>query len=297
MTHLARLFRLLRPRRFGRYLVGERLGAGAMGEVHRAWDPRQRCFVALKTLSARATSEQRARFEREATLGLRVRHGNAVRVFERGTASDGSPFYTMELVEGCTLRELVEREGIPSLARVTDWLLQLCAALQAVHGAGLVHRDIKPENVLLARVGGREVVKLADFGLLRELAAPVENEAGTIVGTPLYLSPEAITAPERVGPKSDLYGLGALTYFLLTGEPVFAGSGLIEVCCQHLHAAPRALPGSAARSGLQRVVLECLAKDPEARPASAAALSARLEACERTETSSGFRGGALDVAA
>ena len=240
MSPLLRLIHFFRPGRFGRYQVGELLGAGAMGEVHRAWDRERRCWVALKTLPAEASPEQRARFEREATLSTRFQHQNAVRVLERGIASDGTTFYTMELIEGCTLRELVAREGAQAPARVRGWLMQLCSALAAVHGAGLVHRDVKPENVLLTRIDGHERITLVDFGLVHELGTPAETrgEFDTIVGTPLYLSPEAITAPDRVGPKSDLYGLGALAYFLLTGRPVFEGADLLEVCCQHLYAEP-----------------------------------------------------------
>jgi serine/threonine protein kinase len=303
MSPLARLIQFLRtrPRRFGRYQIGELLGAGAMGEVHRAWDPEQQRWVALKTLPPQASSEQRARFEREATLSTRVRQPNAVRVLEQGTAADGTAFYTMDLVEGCTLRELVELEGPQTPARVQGWLIQLCAALEAVHGAGLVHRDVKPENVLITRVADGERVTLVDFGLVHELGTPVETqgEFDTLVGTPLYLSPEAITAPDRVGPKSDLYGLGALAYFLLTGEPVFQGADLIDVCCQHLYAEPRPISHGAQRglgTELERAVLECLAKDPEARPQSAAALASRLKRC-RTELATRDQNGALSLAA
>jgi serine/threonine-protein kinase len=303
MSPLARLVQFLstRPRRLGRFQIGELLGSGAMGDVHRAWDPELQSWVALKTLPPQASSEQRARFEREATLSTRFRQRNAVRVFEHGTAADGTPFYTMELVEGSTLRELVEREGPQAPARVRGWLIQLCAALEAVHGAGLVHRDVKPENVLITRDAEGERVTLVDFGLVHELGTPVETDGGfdTIVGTPLYLSPEAITAPDRVGPKSDLYGLGALAYFLLTVEPVFRGADLIDVCCQHLYSEPRpislgAQPG--LESELERAVFECLAKDPDARPESAAALASRLERC-RPELATHDQHGALSLAA
>lgn len=294
MSPLLRLFRFLRPAGFERYQVRELLGAGAMGEVHRAWDRERRRWIALKTLPARASSQQRERFEREATLGRRVRHANAVRVLERGVTADGTPFYTMELVEGCTLRDLVEREGPQSPERVCDWLIQLSGALAAVHGAGLVHRDVKPENVLITRSNGSERVTLVDFGLVQELGTPVEarGEFATVVGTPLYLSPEAITAPERVGPKSDLYGLGALAYFLLTGAPVFPGSDLIDVCCRHLYSEPRplALDGSSScAAALERVVLGCLAKAPDARPPSATALVAQLERCRAEPSTSNPR--------
>src|SRR5690606_38229810 len=127
------------------------------------------------------------------------------------------------------LQQLVEREGAQAPERVVRILLQLCAALEEAHGKGLVHRDIKPENVLLTGQA-RDVAKLIDFGLVEQVGAVALSSRDLLVGTPLYMAPEAIVAPETVGAASDLYGLGAVAYFLLRGAPVFHGRSVVEVC-------------------------------------------------------------------
>jgi len=188
----------------------------------------------------------------------------------------------MELLEGASLQQLVEREGPQPAARVAGILGQLAAALEEMHLQGLVHRDIKPQNVLLTGAG-RDVCKLIDFGLVEHVGTLAKGQPeGSLVGTPLYISPEAILAPETVGPRSDLYGLGALGYFLLRGEPVFGGSSLLEVCCHHVHSVPEPLelgPGDARAADLERIVLDCLAKSPADRPATAAEVARRLARC------------------
>jgi serine/threonine-protein kinase len=185
----------------------------------------------------------------------------------------------MELVEGSSLQQIVEREGALSPARASDIAQQLCAALAHLHGQGLVHRDVKPDNVLVYRtVEGAERVKRIDLGLVRRVGA-ASPRGSSVVGTPLYLSPEAITAPELVGARSDLYSLGAVMFFMLSGAPVFRGRSAVDVCCQHLYSEPPSLSstaGAATSAALERIVLDCLAKDPGARPASALELAQRL---------------------
>ena len=148
-----------------------------------------------------------------------------------------------------------------------------------MHSQGLVHRDIKPDNVLLSGPE-RDVCKLIDFGLVEHVGALAESQPdGSLIGTPLYISPEAILAPQTVGPQSDLYGLGAVGYFLLRGEPMFRAATLIEVCCHHLHSTPEPLglaPGDAGAAALERIVLDCLAKRPCDRPATSAEVARRL---------------------
>jgi serine/threonine-protein kinase len=190
----------------------------------------------------------------------------------------------MEYLEGLDLQALVEKTGPQPSARVAHLLAQIAGALGHAHGLGLLHRDVKPANVFLCERGAQhDVVKVLDFGLSKEFGTARTDvdrtEAGAIVGTPMYLAPEALTAPDRMDGRSDLYALGALGYFLLTGATPFAGNTVLEVCCQHLHSEP--LPPSARvreaiPAELERLVLSCLAKSPEARPRDAAALSRAL---------------------
>jgi eukaryotic-like serine/threonine-protein kinase len=268
------------PVRLGDYELGERIGQGAMGQVYRARHVPSGAWRAVKVLPRGASPRARQRFAEEAALGARsVRHDGIVAIHERGEARDGSAFYAMELIEGSSLQQIVEREGALSLARASAVAQQLCAALAHLHGQGLVHRDVKPDNVLVYRTAdGAERVKLIDLGLVRRAGRASERGSG-VVGTPLYLSPEAITAPELVGARSDLYALGAVVFFMLSGAPVFQGHSAVDVCCQHLYSEPPSLSaaaGAAISEELERTVLACLAKDPAARPASALELAARL---------------------
>jgi serine/threonine protein kinase len=271
-----------RPQHVGPYTLANKIGAGAMGEVYRAWHPALGGWRAVKLLPRHATPRERERFEKEARFGAELRHPNTVSIFERGEAGDGTWYYAMELLEGLNLEQLVERHGPQAPERVVRILLQLCAALEETHDKGLVHRDIKPENVLLTGPD-LEHAKLIDFGLVEQLGAVAQGQPeGALIGTPLYISPEAIVAPETVGPRSDLYGLGAVAYFLLRGKPVFHGRSVVEVCSHHLHTAPEPLSaalGGAVPRELERIVLECLAKDPAQRPASASELAQRLARC------------------
>lgn len=265
--------------RLGPYTLGSKLGEGAMGEVYRAWNSGVGAWHAVKLLPRHASASDRLRFEKEARLGALVRHPNTVSIIERAEERHGTCYYAMELIEGTSLQALVEREGPQPAARVARILGQLAAALAEMHAQGLVHRDIKPDNVLLTGAE-RDVCKLIDFGLVEHVGALAQGQPdGALIGTPLYISPEAILAPETVGPQSDLYGLGALGYFLLRGEPMFRASSLIEVCCHHLHSTPEPLglaPSDACAAELERVVLDCLAKRPGDRPATSAEVARRL---------------------
>lgn len=266
-------------RHVGPYDVEQPLGVGATAEVYLARSSSDGRRLALKLLSREATRRARERFEREARLGAELRHPNAAEIYELGECVDGSRYIAMELVEGETLQALVDREGPLPAARAVRVARQLCAALAHVHERGLVHRDIKPENVMVTR-GPRGVVKLIDFGLVEPIGAVLEPEL--IAGTPLYISPEALTDPGSVDARSDLYALGALMYFMLCGAPVFRGRNTLEVCVQHLHAAPErpsVVLGKWLPRALEQIVLDCLAKDASARPASAAVIAERLAVC------------------
>lgn len=272
-------------RQLGPYTLHDEIGRGAMGAVYRAWHAPLQRWCAIKLLPAGASERDLLRFEKEVQLTARLNHPNTISVYDYGRASDGTAYYAMELLEGISLQQLVERHGAQAPGRVIQILMQMCAALSEAHDAGLVHRDIKPDNVVLCGQGGlRDVAKLLDFGLVKQLtdASDTSQSSHALVGTPLYLSPEAITAPESVGAASDVYGLGAVAYFLLTGAPVFNGRNVIEVCSHHLHSTPdqpSRVAGHAIARDLEHVVLDCLEKDPLDRPASAAELGQRLARC------------------
>jgi eukaryotic-like serine/threonine-protein kinase len=281
-------------RRVGPYLLLDRIAAGAMGEVHRARHGATGQMRAVKLLSRHAGERQRLQFEKEARFGERLRHPHKVSVYEHGETPDGTLYFAMDLVEGITLEALVEQEGAQPPSRVVPLLLQLARALADVHDQGFVHRDIKPSNILLCRGSdGGDTAKLLDFGLIKDLAEPCPSESHeAVVGTPLYIAPEALTAPETVNGRTDIYGLGAVAYFLLRGAPVFMGKSVVEVCAHHLLTPPAPLRGAVGGLSreLEELVLQCLAKDPAARPAGARELIRRLRRCPEVEVSRAERG-------
>jgi serine/threonine-protein kinase len=271
-------------RRLGQYTLEEKLGEGGMGAVYRARHAMLRRPTAIKLLPPAKSSEAAlARFEREVQLTACLSHPNTVSVFDYGRTPDGVFYYAMEYLEGANLQALVRDDGPQPPARVAHVIGQVASALVEAHGIGLIHRDIKPENIILCERGGRpDVAKVVDFGLVRD-PEPGSGARLTLTnvvqGTPLYLSPEAIRAPETVDARSDLYALGAVAYFLLTGTHVFGGATAVEVCSHHLHSLPEPPSDRLGRPlppGLERLVLACLAKDPGRRPPSAAALQDAL---------------------
>jgi eukaryotic-like serine/threonine-protein kinase len=272
----------------GQYTLEAKLGAGGMGDVWRASHALLRRPTAIKLLPPGRLDEKAIqRFEREVQLTARLRHPNTVAIYDYGRTRDGVFYYAMELLEGLDLERLVKAHGAQPAERVVHVLTQICGALAEAHDLGLVHRDIKPANVLLCpRRNDHEFAKLVDFGLVKTIEAGADaalTGINTLAGTPLYLSPEAIQAPDTVDARSDLYALGALAWFMLVGHPPFEANSIIEVCGQHLHAVPRR-PSVALRasvpSDLEDIVLACLEKRPEDRPNGARELRQQLEACE-----------------
>ena len=258
----------------GQYVVHEKIGEGGMGAVYRASHAMLKRPTAIKLIAPdRAGETAIARFEREVMAASRLSHPNNVAIYDFGRTRGGVFYYAMELLDGQDLSRLVEREGPQSVSRTLHILRQVTAALGEAHDAGLVHRDVKPENIMLCTRGGvRDFVKVLDFGLVKDVATSEATKITaetSIAGTPLYMAPEAILAPETVGPAADVYAVGCVAYFLLTGRPPFAGSNLVEVCAAHVHAVPEP-PSSHAPapvpSELDALVVRCLEKDPQRRP-------------------------------
>jgi serine/threonine-protein kinase len=207
-----------------------------------------------------------------------------VELYDFGVTGDGTLYIVMELLEGLSLESLVQRHGPLPAGRVVHILRQVCASLEEAHVRNLVHRDIKPANIHIGRMGlVDDFVKVLDFGLVKPLAdgnfeQSLATQGGIIVGTPGYMAPE-IALSNRVDGRADLYSVGCVAYYILTGRPVFEGDTMMQVFAQHLHAVP--VPPSQAGpnpvpSRLERVVLACLEKRPEDRPLSAAALEQQL---------------------
>jgi eukaryotic-like serine/threonine-protein kinase len=273
-------------RQLGQYTLEQKIGSGSMGEIFRARHAMLRRPTAIKLMSDGGSEQALRRFEKEVQLTARLTHPNTICIYDYGRTPEGRFYYAMELLDGMTLEQLVLQAGPQPAARVIHILLQICGALREAHGVGLIHRDIKPANVYLCSRGGSfDVVKVLDFGLVREFKNPTNvtlSSVDAIAGTPLYLSPEAIVTPAQVDGRADIYALGAVGYFLLCGQPPFAGRTLAELCGHHLHSAPVAPSlrlGTPVPEDLERVVLGCLAKDAAARPQTASALAEQLRGC------------------
>jgi serine/threonine-protein kinase len=256
-----------------------------MGVVYRATHALLRRDTAVKLLlPTRISAASIARFEREVKLTAQLTHPNTVAILDYGRTPDGVFYYAMEYLEGGDLEQAISYSGVLPPGRVIWILNQVCSALAEAHDLGLVHRDIKPSNVILCERGrDGDIAKLLDFGLVKDLNAAdgglTHDEA--ITGTPLYIPPESVTSPDKVDGRSDLYSLGAVAYFLLTGTPPFTGNTIVEICTHHLHSQPE--PPSERRPelplDLEAVILRCLQKDPQARYQTALQLRAALSAC------------------
>lgn len=284
-------------RRLGQYTLTEKLGQGGMGAVYRARHALLRRPCAIKLLPPdKFGPESVARFEREVQLTAELTHPNTIRVFDYGRTPDGVFYYVMEHLEGAALDSIVAEDGPLPAGRVIHVLDQVAGALIEAHGIGLIHRDIKPANIFLSWQGGvPDVAKVLDFGLVKQLnQAELEGTAhqpltqdNSVTGTPQYMAPEAITSPDSVDARTDLYSLGALGYFLLTGEHVFTGRSLIEILSQHLHTAPVSPSerlGAPVPKDLEQLVMACLDKSPDQRPASARELQRALRSCRDART-------------
>jgi TolB-like protein/predicted Ser/Thr protein kinase len=272
------------PARIGRYVIERQLGQGGMGVVYAAHDERLQRTIALKTLSSPSDDDlARQRLWREARAAASVNHPNICQIYEVGE-DQGQVFIAMELLDGEALSERLQREVL----NVSDALpvaLGILAALSALHGRGIVHRDLKPSNIFLTTHG----VKLLDFGLARpQLPAALDVDGaltgtGVVMGTPRYMSPEQITG-EPVDARSDLFGVGAILFEMLTGRPPFSGRSLAEVFHATCYEQPPALSGSPGVVAIDRVIRRALAKRAADRPASAEEMAKELRSLRGSAT-------------
>jgi hypothetical protein len=273
-------------RKLGQYTLLEMLGAGAMGDVYLASHSMMRRRTAIKLLRANADGQGLERFETEVQLTSQLTHPNTIAIYDYGRTAEGLFYYVMEYLEGMDLERLLAASGAQPPARVIHILRQVCGALEEAHGLGLLHRDIKPANLFLCRRRGvPDLVKVLDFGLVKQLGASEDGGTGhahAVVGTPHYLAPEAIMDPTKVDGRADLYSLGAVAYALLTGGHVFQGQTASEICAHHVNTPPEppaARLGRELPDDLCGVILRCLEKRPESRFATARELRIALELC------------------
>ena len=292
----------------GQYVLEEKIGGGGMGEV---WRARHRLLIrpaAIKLIRPEVSGDPDLllrRFEREACATAALKSPHTVQLYDFGATEDGRLYYVMELLDGLDLETLVRQYGPQPAERVVHILRQVCASLQDAHANGLVHRDIKPANVVISRAGTTfDFAKVLDFGLVKleadaqrslpraskrggsgagalSEAKGQSHAAGRIAGTPAFMAPEVVLGVAETDHRVDLYALGCVAYWLLTGKLVFEGKSVVETMFHHAHTPP---PRLSTRSEqpipvpLEDLVVECLEKDPARRPASAEAVSTRLDA-------------------
>jgi tRNA A-37 threonylcarbamoyl transferase component Bud32 len=278
----------------GSYKLETLIDAGGMGEI---WRARHRMLTrdsAIKLirpeLLVRNGEKQaaviRRRFEQEAKATALLRSPHTVALYDFGTSKDGGFYYVMELLDGINLEDLVTRFGTQPPSRVIHILRQACNSLAEAHRRGMVHRDIKPTNIFLCRMGvDYDFVKVLDFGLVKTIIGELEprmTAEGGATGTPAYMPPEVALSREHIDGRADLYGLGCVAYWLLTGRLVFEEKSRTATIVAHVHNTPQPpsqTSGNPVPAALERVVLACLAKSPEDRPANAEALSQLLADC------------------
>jgi hypothetical protein len=287
ILHLSR--KVSRARQLGSYRLVEQIGRGGMGEV---WKAEHRLFArpaAIKLIAAQGMLERsdrvtEERFRREAQVAATLRSPHTIQLYDFGLTRDRRLYYVMELLDGCDLDSLVGRYGPQPAERVANILRQACRSLAEAHAAGLVHRDIKPANLHIGRLGLEyDFVKVLDFGLVKRQAGVRGTDVQltapeAMSGTPAYMAPE-MASGEPVDGRADLYALGCVGYFLLTGQRPFEGEHPMQVILHHIRSEPvppSARIGRPVPAELEALLMRCLAKDPADRPPDAAALAEAL---------------------
>lgn len=273
--------------KLGQYTLEKKLGSGGMGMVYKGHHSVLRRPTAIKLLDVdKVNDSSLERFEREVQITCQLNHPNTVAIYDYGRTPEGVFYYAMEYLDGINLQTLVEQFGPQAEGRVIHILQQICGSLYEAHSLGLVHRDIKPANIMLNRRGGEpDFIKVLDFGLVKAIddqKRTALTAANSLTGTPLYMSPEAIQTPNAVDARSDLYAVGAVGYFLLTGKPVFDAATLLDLCQLHVSqqpASPSERLGRPLSTDLETVLLSCLDKSRSKRPQTARELSLQLARC------------------
>ncbi len=273
---------LYTDRRLGPYHLECLIAHGGMGRVYRARHDLLRRPTAVKVLAASADNQQAiAHFEREVRLTSRLTHPNTIAIYDYGHTPDHRFYYAMEYIPGLTLEACVSEYGGQSEARTIFIMSQVCSALAEAHQAGIIHRDIKPGNVMICERGGKsDVVKVLDFGLVWRIGSERTLKSSEQRGTPLFMSPEALQNPDSQDARSDIYQLGLLMYYFLTGSPAFSADSLQALQAAHLHQPaepPSKRAGRFITPNFEALILRCLEKDPELRPRDAVELMAELE--------------------
>ena len=269
----------------GKYKVEEVIGIGGMGVVVAARHMQLDQKVALKFLKHEAMQSEEAveRFIREAKNAVRLRSEHVAKVTDVGTLDNGAPYMVMEYLEGADLSRVVQATGSITIEEAVAFVLQACEAIAEAHALGIIHRDLKPQNLFVTRrVDGRPLVKVLDFGIsktLEQAGGLVLTRTSSIMGSPLYMSPEQMRSTKNVDQRSDLWALGVILYELLTGRVPFEAEAIPELCLKVVQDAPD--PPKSLRpelpEGLNTVVLKCLEKNPANRFENVAELAAALE--------------------
>lgn len=267
----------------GSYVLGERIGSGAMGDVYRATHRLLRRPAAVKIIrDAEAPLGTQLRFEREVQLTAELHHPNTIAIFDYGRREDGLLYYVMEYLEGLDLDAMVQRYGPQPQARVVYFLTQICGSVAEAHAHRFVHRDLKPPNIFVCNWSGvSDLIKVLDFGLVRDsrVDETLNEDNSALLGTPSYMAPELFESAALATPRSDVYAIGAMAWYLVTGQRVFSESSIPALLLAHREedpGRPSARLGAPVDEVLESLIVDCLRKDPDARPQNADAMLRRL---------------------
>lgn len=274
----------------GPYTLKSLLGEGGFARVYLATHALLKRPTAIKILKPeQITAKNVSRFEREVQLASGLTHPNTINIYDYGATDDGSFYYAMEYIKGPSLQELIELDGPQCPARVIWILKQICQSLREAHDKGLIHRDIKPQNIMLCRRGGEcDFVKVLDFGLARSMEAERNRltETKLLIGTPLYIAPERIVDPSCMDPRSDIYSLGILGFFLLTGREPFEAQGSMDALAQTINR-PARRPSELAHlpipPKLDRLIHDCHSRVVTERPQTIHDVLSQLQKVELAE--------------